>query len=79
MGFMFRFWGLEAYGLASIFSLAISSLGIGVKFPLWGEAEVEVELNKLGSVQLQLQLQLQVFSPRSGEGYGLASFPPLGP
>jgi hypothetical protein len=34
MGFKFPFWGVEAYGLASVFPLAISSLGIGVHVSL---------------------------------------------
>jgi hypothetical protein len=47
---MFPIGGLEACGLVSI-------------FPLWGEAEVEVELYNLGSVQLQLQFQRQDMFP----------------
>jgi hypothetical protein len=79
MGFIFHFYVLNAYGSASFFPLAILSLGIGFNFPLWGEAEIGVELNKLESVQLQLQLQRQgLFPPSDGEACGLVSFPPLG-
>jgi hypothetical protein len=44
---------LEAYELASIFPVAILSIRIGFNFHLRGEAEVEVDLSKLGSAQLQ--------------------------
>jgi hypothetical protein len=62
-GHVFSFRDLEAYGLSSIFPLAISNLGIGFNFPLWGEADNEVELNKIRSFQLQIQLQRQFLFP----------------
>jgi hypothetical protein len=52
------FGGLDAYGSAAIFPLAIPSLGLFALFPF---GVLKPKWNKLGSVQLQLQLQRQVF------------------
>jgi hypothetical protein len=75
----FPLWGLEACGLASILLVAIWSLGIGFNFPFLVKLKSKWNLTSLVQFKFNFNFNVWCFPLWSGEGYGWALFPLLGP